>query len=335
MISPVFSSFLKDDLLLYIQKRELELSPRSIKNEISYLKSFDESLTEFSDDNVDIEFIIFWISSLSRLSDGSVNNYITSVRGFLKYENAIRNKHYFIPDYRTYPDTYIPYYFTSNDKNNIYTIVDSYKSGANNLLPWINAELPMIVRIIDGCGTRISEILQLRLQDIDFENAVIIIRNAKKDKQRRVPMSESLFEILSNYCHAMGIWGNPEAYLFPRKSRNDCLKIGDISGNRFTPVLSKLGIRNKEDQERNERGPCLYNFRHTFAVDAYKQLHAKGMSLDDTVCYLSIYLGHEDIAETQRYLKSCLEIFPEAVDKFYDSADDLAPKEDKWERWGL
>lgn len=335
MITPSFYSFLKDDLLLFTQKRECELSPKAMNNEILYLQSLDSCLRTYPKNEVDADFISIWISSLSRLSDGSVNNYITAARVFLRYENALRKKRYFIPEYRTYPDTYIPYYFTCSDKEKITEAVDNYKCGFNNKLPWIRVELPMIIRILEGCGTRITEILQLRVQDIDFENAVLMIRNAKNDKQRRVPMANSLFMILRDYCYAMGIYGTPEAFVFPRKDKSECLIISDVSGHRFSPLLSKLSIRSNDSQECHERGPCLYNYRHTFSVDSYKQLHSKGITLDDTICYLSIYLGHDDLSETQRYLKSCLEIFPEEIDKFYDSADELAPKEDKWERWGL
>lgn len=335
MNAPKFKSFLKDDLNLFYWKRKAELSAITLENELIRLRSFDACLSRYGFNDIDPDFINLWISSLNGLSEGSINNYISSVRVFLRYENALRDKHYFVPEYRMYPDTYIPHYFTSNDKEAIYSSVDNFTPGSNNVLPWIKAELPMIVRILDGCGTRVAEVLQLRIQDVDFENAVLIIRNAKRGKQRRVPMADSLFKILEDYCYAMGIYGNPDAFLFPRKDQTECLKVSDVSSCRFTPILEKLGIRKKCSLKKYERGPCLYDYRHTFSVNSFKQLHRKGLTIDDTVCYLSIYLGHDDLSETQRYLKHCLEIFPEEIDKFYDAADALAPKEDKWERWEL
>ena len=42
-----------------------------------------------------------------------------------------------------------------------------------------------------------------------------------------------------------------------------------------------------------------------------------GRHLDDAIPYLSIYLGHENLDETSKYLKFSNEMFPDAIDLFW------------------
>ena len=334
MNEPDFKSAYKDDFYLFLEIRKKSLGHHAYNHDVATLKSFDNYLYNNSLSDFTQETIESWIAELNNLSDGTVNIFITTIRVFLNYYSALYSKHVFVPEYRTYPETYIPYYFSSDDKHKIYDLIDNYKPLSTNTKPWIQFELPMVVRIIDSCGTRVEEVLKLKMQDIELENAVLIMRNAKGDRQRRVPMSESLSKILYTYCCAMGLIGKPDAYLFPRTTRAECLVNKDIYLP-FLYIISKLGIRNKDNYKKHERGPCLYNLRHTFAVDSFKQLKSIGMDTDDAMSYLSIYLGHYDFDATYGYLKSYFDAYPEDINPFFDVSDELAPKEDKWEKWGL
>lgn len=331
----IFKSFLKEDIALFLKKRSSEVVPRTLLNDSRALLSFDRSLDRDGAEEATHEVVSRWIASLTDLSPGTVNRYITTVRAFINYVNALRGKHYFIPGYRTAEKRYIPYYFTEQDEEKIYASVDNYKPTKQNTFPWIAVELPMIVRIMAGCGTRVEELLLLRMKDIDLLNGVIIMRETKGSKQRRVPMSQSLSEILENYCNAMGIIGQSDAYLFPGTSKETSLNVIDVSSNRFRRILERLGIRRKKELQHYERGPCLYNYRHTFAINSFRKLNNAGIVLDDIVCYLSVYMGHENILETQKYLKFSSEIFPEEMEKFYCASDELTPQEDKWEKWKI
>ena len=43
-----------------------------------------------------------------------------------------------------------------------------------------------------GCGLRISEALNLKLNDVDFKQGTLFIRDTKFNKERIVPMAETL-----------------------------------------------------------------------------------------------------------------------------------------------
>ena len=329
-----YTSFLRNDFILYLEKRKMEVTDNTYRWDQACLQHLDRYIFKSGNNDVNIGIVSECIESKNQYSEHSMRNFVCSIRGFIKYVNTFRNKRYYVPEYRTWSDSYLPHYYTSEEKKTIYAIIDNYEPPKPNHLPWIKVEFPMIVRIMDGCGTRIGEILSLVMQDVELDNGVIVIKDSKNDVQRRVPMSESLSKILRDYCYAMGITNKNNAYLFPGKNKNECLKVKEI-GRRFVRILSKAGIRDDDLLDKYSRGPSLYNMRHTFSVDSFHQLRNIGMELDDIVCYLSIYMGHKSLSETMVYLKRYLDAYPDDVDAFYEMADQLAPKEDKWEKWNL
>ena len=62
------------------------------------------------------------------------------------------------------------------------------------------------------CGFRIGEVVSLKIQDIDFENNVIYIKNAKGGKERLVPISDGLALYLQDYLSHIS---KDSEWLFP------------------------------------------------------------------------------------------------------------------------
>lgn len=77
-----------------------------------------------------------------------------------------------------------------------------------------------------GCGMRISEVLNLKIEDIDGKRKLIHIRNSKNNKDRYVPVSDNILNVLRYYYKKF----NPYTYLFngqfsPRYSSTSCNKL--------------------------------------------------------------------------------------------------------------
>jgi integrase/recombinase XerD len=62
-----------------------------------------------------------------------------------------------------------------------------------------------------ACGLRIEELLHLRVTDIDSRRMVVVVRHGKGRKDRLVPLSPHLLEVLRAYWHAE----RPATWLFP------------------------------------------------------------------------------------------------------------------------
>lgn len=329
-----FRSFLADDIRVFLEKKHEEVRTElGYKTICNHLLSFDTFLFESQTTVICEEFVLSWIKALNNLADSTINNYISTVREFLLFENQWRASRHFVPVNRKTSDYYVPHYYKEEEKNLFYPMIDNYGPGVAIKLPWIKAEFPMVIRICDGCGTRITETLQLKMKDVDLKAGVLKMVNTKNNKQRYVPMPQDLTEILRKYCSAMKIVADPEAYLFPGRTRDTCLKSHEIT-NKFKILLRLAKIRGPEPTNHT-RGPCIHDFRHTFAINALRKLLSLGIDVSDVHSILSVYLGHEGLRETEKYLKFCTELFPEEIDKFDQAVDALLSGEDLWEKYGL
>jgi site-specific recombinase XerD len=67
-----------------------------------------------------------------------------------------------------------------------------------------------ILTLTYSVGLRVSEIVNLKIQDIDSKRMLIYIKNAKGKKDRIVPLSEAVLELLRNYYEKY----KPVEYLF-------------------------------------------------------------------------------------------------------------------------
>lgn len=67
-----------------------------------------------------------------------------------------------------------------------------------------------MLRLLFRCGLRIGETVRIQMKDVDLENGVLKLINTKGDKHRLVPMSEKMTDILTKYCHVMGLVGKSD-----------------------------------------------------------------------------------------------------------------------------
>ena len=89
-------------------------------------------------------------------------------------------------------------------------------------------------------------------------------------------------------------------------------------------VLLKLNIYDHSGYKT--RGPCLHCLRHYFVINSLRKLIAEGIPIDNYIPYLSIYLGHDSLDETEKYLKFSPDIFTDEVELFSESILDILPE---------
>lgn len=330
MTSVIFSSCIKDQISMYLAQLKETVTEKTFSDRTYQLSTLDKYLcdNDINDEYLSQEILSGWILSLPQLKPKTIAKYQKTVISFLKFKAALGYKTY-IPSIKKTSDDYIPYFFSENEMKKIYEIIDNYPSRIPPELPFINIEFPMIVRILDGCGTRLGETIRIQMKDIDLEHGVIILRHTKKDKERLVPISDSLCEILESYCQYLGIVNSPDCFVFPKDNFSSHIEDYSIQ-NRFHKALILAGIITGETNDR-ERGPCIHCLRHRFALKACKQLEELGIRTDDSVPYLSLYLGHESLQESEKYLKNSLMQFPDQIEKYGEMVTSILPNEDIWD----
>lgn len=138
----------------------------------------------------------------------------------------------------------------------------------------------LILYFFYATGVRVSELCNIKLEDLNFNDNTLKINKGKGDKERIVIFDKITSKILNNYLKHRTV---KSRYLFPNNNTGNkltsraiqkiCKKYGKKCGLKVTPHM----------------------LRHSFATN----LHIKGMSLR----YIQTLMGHESIATTQIYTK--------------------------------
>ena len=320
----MFNSIYAEKLEMYYELRCSVLSESARKHELCYLRRFDRYLTEnVSLPNQLTETVInSWVACLTGKS-GSIENEIIVIRQFLDYLSKSGEK-VFRPVIPKVHEDYVPYIFSEDELARIFESADNLVLKTYNADRWMEIEFPVILRLMYSCGLRVGETVKMTVSDVDFENGVLRLINTKGDKHRLVPMSASMTDILAKYCMYMGLWGKNTAWLFPSSKHDGHMSV-EIVKSRFSSILAANEIR-LDGRKKHERGPCLHCLRHVFAFKSFTQAERNGRCFDDSIPYLSIYLGHESLDETSKYLKFSNELFPESIDAFGEFMGGLLPE---------
>lgn len=318
-----FSSILWKELQDYLTMRQASLGKSAYAHDCRYLTSFDLFVARYTNEKSISEALINdWLHSRTGKSS-TVANEVIAIRIFLKYLSSIGISTY-IPPVPKVADDYVPYLFSDEELERIFQRADSLDVSKARKNPLIQYEFPMMLRLMYGCGLRLGETLSLKMGDVNLTHGVLTMRHTKGDKQRQVPMHPSLTEILERYSLAMGLIGNPDAWLFSIRGKEEPMTPKDAQ-HCFEKILglSKISFHGRK---KHERGPCLHCMRHVFVFKSFAGAEKAGRSVDASVPYLSIYLGHDSLQETEKYFKFSSELFPEAMELFSEYSANVFPE---------
>ena len=168
----------------------------------------------------------------------------------------------------------------------------------------------LLIRIPWRTGIRVSELIGIRVQDIDFEGRAILIKIQKQrkrdgktvERRRLVPIDEGSLDMVEEYLS----WRKQ----FPYKG--DLLFT--ISRQRVDQIFWKLGRRAgiKEIGDpavSQHRKLHPHHLRHSFAIHCIK----RGMSIER----LQKILGHQSPTTTSVYLQYSVADLHESYDEVW------------------
>ena len=141
------------------------------------------------------EVVSAWMATRQVKSCTKAGN-ISCINGFAQYLVSLGFEAC-VPEPPKVSHDYVPYVFSEEEWMRIVSAADNSYSG---LRPDRSSQIfPVLLRILYGCGLRVSEGLSIRWTDIDLETGVITVREGKNMKQRFVPVSRSLTGLLLLY----------------------------------------------------------------------------------------------------------------------------------------
>lgn len=217
--------------------------------------------------------------------------------------------------------THSPYIFTKDEIHRLFSVLDALPFCAAS--PTRHIVMPMLFRVLYGCGLRISEALALRISDVNFSDGIIHVYHGKNGRERLVPMSPSLAKQCATYADNLLADKAPSDYFFFHMLEEPYSR--SSIKNAFRGFLWDAGIA----YLGKDRGPSVHDIRHTFVCHRLNQWALDGVDLTVVLPILSKYLGHTSITATEWYLRLTAEVYPEVIKKMDKFTAGIYPK--PWE----
>jgi len=317
-----YSSSLSSILTGYVEEKRAV--GYKYNKEVATLKRVDNLLIQknVNEKNLTKEVVLLWTKKKKGEKESNRNARISIIRGLAQYMVRLGYKAYIYPDRAASVDryNYVPYIFSKKELAKIFTAADNvsyYCSSPNRHLI-----MPLLFRMLYACGLRISEALNLKISDVNLEDGILNLRHAKLDKDRLVPMSESLIERCKKYSAQVHKSNSQNPYFFPSPfgGKYTTYRIYDY----FRKFLWDAGI----SHGGRGYGPRLHDFRHSYSVHCLKKWVQNGNDLTVLLPYLSAYLGHVDLRSSQHYLRLTADLYPNIVAAVETNFSNLIPEAD-------
>jgi integrase len=304
----VYESILGELIAGYIKEKR-SVGYKFIKSS-SLLKQFDTLVFKENIRKKELpkELVLLWTKKRANETDSTRNGRISIVRGLAKYMVRLGYEAYIFPHNAVS--------IAESEMKSIFQVCDSYP--ASNTSPNRHLILPLLLRILYGCGLRISEGLNLKYDDVDLKRGTLFIRDTKFGKERIVPMAETLTERCRQYAAKVHSHKSNNPFFFPSPfgghySESTIYKL-------FRAILWEAGI------SHSGKGPRLHDIRHSFSVHCLKKWVLNKEDLTNLLPYLSAYLGHVDLRGTQHYLRLTADLYPEIVASMEQTFSPLIPE---------
>lgn len=260
------------------------------KNEISILKHMDKTLFKLKLKSKTITKEVFdELVKKDTTGDTYYARKYNVISDFCKYLIANGYKGIYYKDKKFHiHKNYIPIIFSTTDINKLFKTMDKYTNDSNQKFYKLHYSYSVIFRLLYSCGLRISEALDLNLEDINFNQNTINIINSKNHASRMIVMSDSMKDTLETYTKMFQIESD---LLFKNRKNNKILYWTIRKYYKKMLGIAKLDVN-----------AHIHDLRHTFANVAFNQMLEKGYDENVVIVYLYKYLGHKSIAETEYYL---------------------------------
>ncbi|AFL97720.1 site-specific tyrosine recombinase/integron integrase [Ornithobacterium rhinotracheale] len=158
-----------------------------------------------------------------------------------------------------------------------------------------------IIEMLYGCGLRVSELTELKISDLYFEEDFIQVLG-KGNKKRLVPIAQYTQKVLTNYLQLV------RSHQTIQKAYSDHVFINN-RGTKLSRVMVFNIIKEAAERAGIKKNISPHTFRHSFAT----HLLENGGDLRS----IQLMLGHESITTTEIYTHIDRSFLRKNIEKFH------------------
>jgi len=249
-------------------RRELvsrKYSAKTIKAYVYYNRDFLRFIKKNSTEvtNGDIKDYLVYLAEEKEVSTSSLNIAINALKF---YYGEVLKRDFMYDIKRPKKDKKLPVVLSGEEVSRILSSVDNIKHRA-------------LLMLIYSAGLRVSEVIRLKIEDLDAQRKMIHVRGAKGRKDRYILLSDVAMKTLKLYIDSY----RPRIWLFPSKDANSHVTTRTVQ-RIFEDACKDAGI-NKD--------VSVHSLRHSFVT----HLLESGVDLR----YIQELLGHKSSKTTEMY----------------------------------
>ena len=244
-------------------------SPHTVR---TYCIEFSQLLYILKDTPVDSltperlrTYLLYCVTKL-KLSENIIHSRMNAIKFY--FEQVLRRDKFFFEGVpRPKKKSLLPKVISKSDISKIFAAVD-------------NPKHLLMLKLCYGMGLRVSEIVNLKVADIDSGRMLVHIEAAKGKKDRYVTLPSSILEELRSYYRAY----RPKIYLFAGQN-----------GGQYAIRSVQSVFKNAMQKAKINKAVGVHGLRHSYAT------HLLECGTD--IYFIQKLLGHKDIKTTEIYAK--------------------------------
>ena len=240
-------------------------SPSTVRTYLTCLKNFFAYFKNHNTETLSKEELLNYLEYLVQkgYSKSAQNQHINAIKFY--YEKYLeKEKQYYFID-RPIKDKKLPVVMSKEEVQQLLNQVHNLKHKT-------------ILILIYSCGLRISELINLKIKDIDSKRMLIQIRNSKGNKDRQVQLTNQILVLIKKYYKSYF----PKEFLF-----------NGMHGGKYSSASIQKIIKRKALRAGIRKNITPHTLRHSFAT------HLLEDGID--IRYIQTILGHSNIQTTQIY----------------------------------
>ena len=172
----------------------------------------------------------------------------------------------------------------------------------------------VVFAVLYGLGLRVGEACRLRIEDLDLERRLLVIRETKFYKSRLVPFGPKVEALLAEHLRRKQI-RCPDGLSLDQPLF--CLRGGrPINPGTVSQTFHQIIPRLNLTIPPGTSPPRLHDLRHSFAIGALTRWYRLGLDPQARLLALATFLGHVDVNSTAIYLTTTPTLLDQANRRF-------------------